>query len=781
MEEKKKKRGWIKDAAIIFLVILLVLTFFSNTIMNRSLPEVTTQYVTSGTITTKIRGSGTVVARENYDVTIDQTRKVQSVAVRSGDEVHAGDVLFTLERGDSSELEAAKETLASLEKQYQISLINASTADYARENRQIEKSRKELTEAQTALQELEASAEEGGEYALKLAEAQAAVAEKEAALQEAQAELNTEAASDDAIAALKQAVKDAQALVRQKEAEVKAAKEAMKPASALVKEKNAVYTEKNEILQNCKELRDQYMGGSSDYSAVSDAQDAVLEAQQALTDCKTAYETAKVLYGSDYAALVSYADTMMETQWNSIRDELTASAETAYRNEQGLSASDVLTPEQEAQLQSCVDTALADVPALRTYQDANRNIYLPAAAELNSGSALAEAYSAYKTAEADIASAQSRLSSAENRYADAYSTYWENNQQNTAYVNAQKKVDAAQKEVDAAAAELKTAQKALDDLTAAEETAEDVLAEANEALNEANTALNEADTRLNTAANELEAAREAEKSLRSSREDALETAQARVESCAESLEDLVFSLEQQKLADNKSQQLEAMDRKEQLDAIDRQKALIEELSQADGGTEVLAKVSGIVKSISVSAGYKAEAAAVLATIEVPDLGYTLSFSVTNEQARRLHVGDTSTVSNFYWGSQINAELISIVTDPQNPQSSKRLTFSLTGDVTAGSTLTLSVGDKNATYDMVVPNSALRSDSKGSFILIITAKNSPLGNRYYASRVDVEVVSADDQYSAISGALEGYESVIINTSGNAPIASGDQVRLADNNA
>ena len=37
-ETKPKNRAWVKDAAIVFLVVLLVLTFFSNTIMNHSLP-----------------------------------------------------------------------------------------------------------------------------------------------------------------------------------------------------------------------------------------------------------------------------------------------------------------------------------------------------------------------------------------------------------------------------------------------------------------------------------------------------------------------------------------------------------------------------------------------------------------------------------------------------------------------------------------------------------------------------------------------------------------------
>ena len=39
-EKVLKKRAWIKNAIIIFLAVMLLLTFFSNTILNYSLPEV---------------------------------------------------------------------------------------------------------------------------------------------------------------------------------------------------------------------------------------------------------------------------------------------------------------------------------------------------------------------------------------------------------------------------------------------------------------------------------------------------------------------------------------------------------------------------------------------------------------------------------------------------------------------------------------------------------------------------------------------------------------------
>ena len=64
MSEKVKNRGWVKNVAIIFLAVMLVLTFFSNTIMNRSLPAVTGQSVQPGTITTQGRGDGRIAAAE---------------------------------------------------------------------------------------------------------------------------------------------------------------------------------------------------------------------------------------------------------------------------------------------------------------------------------------------------------------------------------------------------------------------------------------------------------------------------------------------------------------------------------------------------------------------------------------------------------------------------------------------------------------------------------------------------------------------------------------------
>ena len=206
----------------------------------------------------------------------------------------------------------------------------------------------------------------------------------------------------------------------------------------------------------------------------------------------------------------------------------------------------------------------------------------------------------------------------------------------------------------------------------------------------------------------------------------------------------------------------------------------EKIKKLSGGEDnaITAPVAGTVSTVNVSPGNKVTKDDILLTIEVPDMGYTVSYSVTNDQAKRLKVGDSATVSNYYWGSDITATISSIKVDPKNPQTNKLITFDLDGNVTSGSELTVAVGQKSATYDLIVPSSAVRTDSNGKFVLKIEAKNSALGNRYFAQRVSVEELATDDTSTAISGDISNGDFVI--TTSSAPISSGDQVRMSDSN-
>ena len=138
------KRAWVKNAAIIFLAVMLVLTFFSNTIMNHALPEVAAQYAQSGTITSKVRATSEVKANMTFNVVADQSREVDSVAVKVGDSIEAGGVLYYLKDEESQELKEAQKTLDDMELAYEKALLSLPVPDYSEESRSIREAKEDL-------------------------------------------------------------------------------------------------------------------------------------------------------------------------------------------------------------------------------------------------------------------------------------------------------------------------------------------------------------------------------------------------------------------------------------------------------------------------------------------------------------------------------------------------------------------------------------------------------------------------------------------------------------
>ncbi len=213
-----------------------------------------------------------------------------------------------------------------------------------------------------------------------------------------------------------------------------------------------------------------------------------------------------------------------------------------------------------------------------------------------------------------------------------------------------------------------------------------------------------------------------------------------------------------------------------LTKIRDQEDLVKDLTEKSIGATITAPVAGTVTTLDIVAGESTTPGTPVAVLQPAGKGFSMSFSVTNEQAKRLSVGDVADLVNAWRYDDLKVTLANIKPDPTEPGQKKLLTFDVDGDVTAGQTLDLSVGQKSANYDLIVPNSAIREDNNGKFILIVESKPGPLNTRYIATRVDVEVLASDDTQSAISAALYGYEFVI--TTSTKPVEAGKQVRLAE---
>ena len=627
--EPVKKREWVKNAAIIFLSVLLVLTFFSNTIMNRSLPEVATVNVTSGSIVARVRGTGTVTASGSSQVKAEKTRVIRSVLVKSGQKVEVGDVLFTLGEGTSEEIEAAEEKLRSLQNSYRRAAAGAPTYSYKAENERLKQAKAAMDAAKLEMDAAEKAAAEASP--------------------------------------LQEQLEDLERRIKNAENELEERKKTVEEKQKALDEAEGDNTD--ELEQKRTELANlQALAAGETETAISGLQNQLNDANTSLSALTAVYGTLEELEG--------------------IRDEINAGTYT------GTSTLEEI--EEQIRKVSDAQTLVDDLTA--ELQNAQ-------------SSGVPTQYDAQIAAlEAEIAELESSDTEAARK--------------------ALKEAEDAQAETEANLEQLLADKEVLQKAIESEGTPQSALYKEKKAAYDA--------ARLNYL------------SIKESLEEAKAADARNAAATALELEDL-------------RQQIEAA-----------QKKLADLLGGED--SQITAKVAGVVQSVEATAGDTKQKGDVLCTIEVPDMGYTLSFSVTNDQASRLRPGDTATVSNFYWGTEIVATLNNIKTDPKNPQTNKLLTFDLTGNVTAGSELTISVGQKSANYDVIIPSSSIRSDANGSFVLKIEAKNSPLGNRYVARRVPVEVLASDDTNSAVTADLS-YGDYVITTS-NVPVKNGELVRLAN---
>lgn len=565
----KKRREWVKNAAIIFLSVMLVLTFFSNTFMNYSLPEVAAQYVQSGTITAKIRGTGTVESGDPYNVKISETRTISSVLVKTGDKVEKGAPLLLLEDKESKELTDAQAALDKAMLDFELALLSGDISNSTFQNVQ----NGNVASINTYQSRIVAAEAEIDRWQKQVDEATNAINQLKTA------QVNVDAGGTPDTGSEQNKVNAAQAALNSDEVKI--------------------------------------------------AKDKISEWQAAQATCQATIDK----YNENIASSVSgngFVNQVTEDEY-----------QLALKNREQYQS---LINERQAFINNNPDKVKAYDEKVKALADANK--------------ALADKQNSKE------------------------------NSTNSLTVQTQN----WQTELDKRNIQLKAAQ----------DTKEQLLKDISTELN------------------------------------------------------LDY----------------------QLDSLQKQRDDIAKLQENAVGASIDAPISGTITSVTVKAGDEAQPDTALVTMQPEGKGFTMSFSVTNDQAKRLSVGDKADLVNSWRYSNMDITLASIKPDTTDPGQKKLLTFDITGDeVTPGQSLNVSVGQKSANYDLIVPNSAIREDSNGKFILIVESKSSPLGNRYVATRVDVEVLASDDTQSAVSGALYGSEFVI--TTSTQPVEAGKLVRLANN--
>lgn len=147
-------RKWVIKVAIGFLIVMGLLTFFSNTIMNYSLPQVTVAYSSGGSMTSVIKGTGTITAQNQSKETAKGARKIDTVFFGVNEEVLEGDVLASLApvtEEEQADLKAAQAALKTLLDQKITDELQTPVYDYSMQDRAIADAQEAMNKAVLAL------------------------------------------------------------------------------------------------------------------------------------------------------------------------------------------------------------------------------------------------------------------------------------------------------------------------------------------------------------------------------------------------------------------------------------------------------------------------------------------------------------------------------------------------------------------------------------------------------------------------------------------------------
>lgn len=646
----KIRKDKIKNVALVFLSVMLVLTFFSNSILNRALPEVATAYVAYNTITEKVRGNGVVTADDPYKVVVKDTRTIESVAVKVGDEVTKDQVLFYLEDAESEELQTAKDELEDLELAYMKAMFGSNLSSEVI-NKVANGKEDSFATYQAKVTDMQN----------RLQAAEDRVKECEKALETLSTEGSVNS-NDDSVDTIPDELEKADAATDLANAEAAFNSDKAKQIANI----NAQITEVQNQISDLETLisKGQSLAGDS-------------------TSGQTAYAIAKANVESKLSALVTLSGSYLT---NSSTEQ---DARNWYEN---VIDWENLAPENQLEC------------------EAKYGEYRVAIDELNDIVATLGSYGEVNNRQEQLSSLKNQLASLQAKLAEV----------NNISVSSSGSVQEAKNR-------LEKAEKNITEINAANKQSS--VAHQNKVLNA---------------------------------ELALKNAQTVYELLKE---------EQTTLASDINAQLDLT--KANKDIAEKKEEIAKLESESVGAT-IVAPVEGTIVSLERVAGETTEKGEAIATIQVAGKGMSLSFSVTNAQAAKVNVGDKAELQNAWYYSDVMITLSKIKPDPEDPGKKKLLEFTVEGLVQNGESLSVSIGQRSAEYEHVVPNSAIREDNKGKFILIIDEKTTPFGNRYKARRVDVEVLASDEINTAVNADLQGYEYVI--TTSNQPVEEGDQVRL-----
>lgn len=209
-----------------------------------------------------------------------------------------------------------------------------------------------------------------------------------------------------------------------------------------------------------------------------------------------------------------------------------------------------------------------------------------------------------------------------------------------------------------------------------------------------------------------------------------------------------------------------------IEEYNKELAKLQPLLDASG--KIVSEKEGIVTSVVAENG--GVTTDTIASIADKNEGYKFVGEIDKSNRTLVKQGQTVALNLGSSGIIENLTIDSISKNDDNPDTLKVTVVLPVGIGEIDESGEIIVSSKSKKYGTCVPLAALREgDGDSYYILVVTEKETVLGEELTAKKVDVKVEKRDGEYAAVSdGSLGRNDKIIIDS--NKTVEDGDRVRL-----
>jgi len=210
-----------------------------------------------------------------------------------------------------------------------------------------------------------------------------------------------------------------------------------------------------------------------------------------------------------------------------------------------------------------------------------------------------------------------------------------------------------------------------------------------------------------------------------------------------------------------------------LDLVDLKKQIskLEELIKNNG--QVLSNFDGTISRMDLETSkYTTGQESVSININ----SCTFKAEIHKDEAKKIKEGDKVVISVSSQNELIETTIESISLPDEKNMVSVTAALSKDLNLRIGEQADFTISSSSKEYNKCISIDALRSDSKGKYVLVVREKDTSLGKDLSAQRVDIELIDNSYDTIAVNGELTQDDKVIIGSDRN--IEDGGRVRVEE---